>query len=152
MADWTLSKLGRGNKFASDIGNYPSLAGYGYQNPLQNVAYLFDLSPTLTPAIVLQWEQQGVQYILADNRLSQSLPVSGSYFPGQTTNDIRSCRLIDLTKFNSPGIPRVFDDGRHRHLRRARSCIMNRKNLDLVIAVVIAGLGARRRRSTRPRR
>ena len=33
MADWTLAKLGQGNRFATDIGNYPSLAGYGYQNP-----------------------------------------------------------------------------------------------------------------------
>jgi hypothetical protein len=110
MADWTLAKLGRGNKFATDIGNYPSLAGYGYQNPLQNVAYLFQ-SPTLTPAIVLAWEQQGVQYILADNRLSTSPPAGGSYFPGQTTTTNSILPLIDLTKFNSPGIPRVFDDG-----------------------------------------
>lgn len=110
MANWTLSKLGRGNKFATDIGNYPSLAGYGYQNPLQNVAYLFD-TPTLTPAIVLKFEQQGVQYVLADNRLTQALPVSGSYFPGQTTIDTQKMPSIDLTKFNSSGIPRVFDDG-----------------------------------------
>jgi hypothetical protein len=110
MANWTLSKLGRGNKFATDIGNYPSLAGYGYQNPLQNVAYVFQ-SPTLSPALVLQYEQQGVQYVLADNRLSQALPVSGSYFPGETTVDTQKLPLIDLTKFNAPGIPRVFDDG-----------------------------------------
>ena len=110
MADWTLAKLGRGNKFATDIGNYPSLAGYGYQNPLQNVAYLFQ-SPTLTPAVVLAWEQQGVQYILADNRLSTSPPASGAYFPGQTTTSDQILPLIDLTKFNSSGIPRVFDDG-----------------------------------------
>ena len=110
MAEWTLSALGRGNKFASDIGNYPSLAGYGYQNPLQNVSYLFT-SPTLTPAIVLQFEQQEVQYVVADNRLSQSLPVSGSYFPGQTGTTSQKLPLIDLTKFNSSGIARVFDDG-----------------------------------------
>jgi hypothetical protein len=110
MADWTLSKLGRGNKFATDIGNYPSLAGYGYQNPLQNVAYIYE-SPTLTPAIVLEYEQQGVQYILADNRLSQSPPAGGYYFPGQTTNTDQKLPLIDLTKFNTPGSPRVFDDG-----------------------------------------
>jgi hypothetical protein len=110
MAEWTLSALGRGNKFASDIGNYPSLAGYGYQNPLQNVSYLFT-SPTLTPAIVLQFEQQEVQYVVADNRLSQSLPVSGSYFPGQTGTTNQKLPLIDLTKFNSSGIARVFDDG-----------------------------------------
>jgi hypothetical protein len=110
MADWTLTKLGRGNKFATDSGNYPSLAGYGYQNPLQNVAYLFD-SPTLTPAIVLQFDQQGVQYVLADNRLTQALPASGAYFPGETGTDSQKLPLTDLTKFNSRGIPRVFDDG-----------------------------------------
>ena len=110
MADWTLSKLGRGNRFATDIGNYPSLAGYGYQNPLQNVAYIYQ-SPTLTPAIVLEYEQQGVQYILADNRLSQSPPADGYYFPGQSTNTDQKLPLIDLTKFNTPGSPRVFDDG-----------------------------------------
>ncbi len=110
MAEWTLSKLGRGNRFATDIGNYPSLAGYGYQNPLQNVAYIYQ-SPTLTPAIVLEYEQQGVQYILADNRLNQSPPADGYYFPGQSTNTDQKLPLIDLTKFNTPGSPRVFDDG-----------------------------------------
>ena len=58
-----------------------------------------------------QWEQQQIQYVLADNRLSQSLPACGSYFPGQTTTDTQKLPLIDLTKFNSPGIPRIFDDG-----------------------------------------
>ena len=110
MAEWTLAKLGQGKRFASDVGNYPSLVGYGYQNPLQNVAYLFD-SPTLTPSIVTQLDQQQVQYVLADNRLSESLPAGGSYFPGQTETINQKLPLIDLTKFNSSGIPRVFDDG-----------------------------------------
>jgi hypothetical protein len=109
MADWTLAKLGPGNRFASDVGNYPALAGYGYQDPLQNVAYLFT-SPTLTPSIVLQFEEQEVQYVLADNRLTEALPVSGSYFPGQSAAN-QKLPLIDLAKFNSTGIPRVFDDG-----------------------------------------
>lgn len=117
-AQWTLTALGPGRRFAADIGIYPALIGYGDQNPLQNIGFLY-LGPTYTPAIAQAARAQAVQYILVDQRLSQSLPASGSYFPGYTTpvsGDTMTGNgpipLPHLTKFNHvPGVSRVYDNG-----------------------------------------
>lgn len=110
-ADWTLSALGQGNGIAADIGIFPALAGYGYQNPLQNVAYLYTTS-TFTPSIAILAKAQGVQYVLCDRRLSESLPASGNYFPGATGVITRPIPLSNLTKFDHvPGAARLYDDG-----------------------------------------
>lgn len=110
--NWTLSELGPGNSFAADFGIFMVLAGYGDQNPLfQDVAYLYT-SPKYTPAIAAQASAQNVHYILVDRRLSQSLPVSGSYFMGDTGTYSKPIPAADLTKFDHlPGVPRVYDSG-----------------------------------------
>src|SRR5580704_18481742 len=74
-AQWALSDLGPGNRFAADIGIYPLLIGYGDQNPLQGVGYLYT-TRTFTAAIARAAKAQAVQYVLVDQRLSQSLPAS----------------------------------------------------------------------------
>ncbi len=110
-ARWTLTALGPGNRFAADIGIYPLLAGYGDQNPLQGVGYLYT-SPRYTVSIARAARAQVVQYVLVDRRLSQSLPASGTYFPGDTTGYNQPIPIADLTKFNRvPGVARVYDSG-----------------------------------------
>jgi hypothetical protein len=117
-AQWTLSALGPGQRFAADIGIYPALIGYGDQNPLQNVGFLY-FGPRYTPAIARAARAQAVQYILVDQRLSQSLPASGSYFPGDnprvsgdTMTGNGPIPLRDLTKFNHVGgVSRIYDNG-----------------------------------------
>ncbi len=110
-AQWTLSALGPGGRFAADIGIYPLLAGYGDQNPLQDVGYLYT-SATYTPAIAQAARAQAVQYVLVDQRLSQSLPASGTYFPGDTTAPNQPIPIADLTKFNRVrGVSRLYDSG-----------------------------------------
>jgi len=110
-ARWTLTALGPGKRFAADIGIYPALIGYGDQNPLQGVGYLYS-TPAYTPAIARAARAQAVQYVLADRRLSQSPSASGTYFPGSSTTGNGPIPLTDLTKFNRvPGAARVFDDG-----------------------------------------
>jgi len=117
-AQWTLTALGPGQRFAADIGIYPALIGYGDQNPLQNIGFLY-LGPAYTPAIARAARAQAVQYVLVDLRLSQSLPASGAYFPGYTkpvSGDTLTGNgpipLPDLTKFNHvPGVSRVYDNG-----------------------------------------
>lgn len=110
-ADWTLAALGPGNRFAADIGIYPLLAGYGYQNPLQNVGYLYT-SARYTPSIARAVRAQAVQYALVDQRLSQSLPASGTYFPGDGYSGSQPIPIADLTKFNRvAGVARIYDSG-----------------------------------------
>jgi hypothetical protein len=110
-AQWTLTALGPGNRFAADIGIYPLLIGYGDQDPLQGVGYLYT-TRTFTPAIAQEAKAQAVQYVLVDRRLSQSLPASGTYFPGSSTTGNQPIPIADLTKFNQiPGAARVYDNG-----------------------------------------
>jgi hypothetical protein len=110
-AQWTLTALGPGNRFAADIGIYPLLIGYGDQNPLQGAGYLYT-TPTFTPAIAREAKAQAVQYVLVDRRLSQSRPASGAYFPGSPAAGNQPIPIADLTKFNRiPGVARVYDNG-----------------------------------------
>lgn len=110
-AQWTLTALGPGNRFAADTGIYPLLAGYGDQNPLQAVGYLY-LGPKYTPSIARAGRAQAVQYILVDRRLSQSLPASGTYFLGDTASGDEPIPIADLTKFNHVrGVSRIYDNG-----------------------------------------
>jgi hypothetical protein len=110
-ARWTLSALGPGNRFAADIGIYPLLADYGYQNPLQGVAYLYT-SPDFTPSIATMARAQAVRYVLVDWRLSSSLPASGNYFPGNITTSNHPIPMKDLSKFGDlSGVARIYDSG-----------------------------------------
>ncbi len=112
-ARWTLAALGPGNNFATDIGSYPVLGSYGDQNPLRNVGYLYD-SPALTQSAILREHAQSLRYVLVDQRLSQSLPAYGRYFPvdpnaGKYRHPLAAA---DLGKFNSvPGVARIYDSG-----------------------------------------
>ena len=78
-AEWAVAMLGPGNRFATDSGDFPVLGGYGDQNPLSDVAFLYT-SPKLTGSDIQQAADQQIRYILVDRRLSESLPASGSYF------------------------------------------------------------------------
>ena len=110
-AQWTLLALGSGNRFAADIGIYPLLAGYGDQNPLQGAGYLYT-SAKYTPSIARAAKSQAVQYVLVDQRLSQSLPASGTYFPGDANTGDQPIPIADLDKFNRVrGVSRLYDSG-----------------------------------------
>jgi hypothetical protein len=112
-ASWTLAALGPGNRFATDSGSYALLGSYGFQNPLQNVAYLYT-SPAYTPADAAEAQSQALRYIWVDHRLSESLPAGGQYFPidpnaGRYTHPLSAS---DLDKFNQvPGAARIYDSG-----------------------------------------
>ena len=112
-ARWTLEALGPGHRFASDVGSYPVLGSYGYQNPLRDVAYLYT-SPTFTPSDVSRAEIQALRYVWVDRRLSQSLPAYGQYFPGNRSvmKYTHPLPLADLDKFgHAAGVARIYDSG-----------------------------------------
>ena len=113
VARWTLAALGPDNRFAVDFGNCPVLGGYGDQNPVLDVGFLYT-SSAYTSSDIRQVRALAIHYVLVDLRLSQSLPASGRYFPidqnaGQYTHPIP---LADLNKFNHvPQVSRIFDAG-----------------------------------------
>ena len=107
----SLTYLGPGNRIASDQGIYPVLIGYGEQNPLQNIANLYENTPKWTVSVAKDAAAANVQYVETDTRLTKSLSPNGSYFPGETTPDTKPLSMADLTKFNYPGVSRVYSDG-----------------------------------------
>ena len=112
-ADWALAALGPGNRFATDEGDFPVLGSYGDQNPILGDAFLYT-SPMFTPSAAQQVQALDIQYALVDQRLSEQLPVSGSYFPIDTNSGeyTRPLPSADLAKFNSvPGVARIYDSG-----------------------------------------
>lgn len=108
----SLQELGPGNRIASDAGIYPTLFGYGNQNPLQVIGFLYT-TPTWTAALANQANANDVQYVETDTRLTQSVPPDGgTYFPGDTNPPTQPLSMADLTKFNNvPGAARVYSDG-----------------------------------------
>jgi hypothetical protein len=68
-----------------------------------------------TQSIAEQVDQQQVQYLWVDSRLSKLLPASGEYFPGndpKTGHYYHPIPLGDLTKYNGlPGVARLYDGG-----------------------------------------
>jgi hypothetical protein len=110
-ARWMLLQLGPGNRVAADIGAYPALSSYGYQDPLQDVGYLYTSREYTLPQ-ERRAEAQAVRYVLVDWRLSQSLPASGSYFPDGSYTGPDPLPMADLTKFDHlPGAARIYDSG-----------------------------------------
>jgi hypothetical protein len=112
-AEWALATLGPGNRFATDVGSYSVLGSYGDQNVVRDIAYLYTAS-VYTQADALRARQQAVRYVWVDQRLSQSLPVGGKYFPidpgaGKYKHPLPAA---GLQKFNhAPAIDRVYDSG-----------------------------------------
>ena len=112
-ARWALAVLGPGNRFAADSGSYPLLGSYGDQNPLLSVAYLYE-SPVYTLPDALRAQVEAVRYVWVDERLSQSLPACGRYFPidPRAGTYIRPLPARDLTKFNQASrVSHIYDSG-----------------------------------------
>ena len=111
ISNWSLAELGPGWRIASDQGIYPVLIGYGGQDPLQQISWLY-ATDKWTTALLGQASAQNVQYVETDTRLTKTLSPNGVYFPGDTTMPTKPLPLANLTKFNHiQGVARVYDDG-----------------------------------------
>jgi hypothetical protein len=120
-ANWTLIQLGPGNRFATDFGAYPVLGGYGDQDPIRQVAYLYT-SRYLTTADAQRARAEALRYIWVDRRMSSSLPAYGQYFPddpnaGRYKHPLPAADLTKFDLFNIPGgtmpiiLDRIYDSG-----------------------------------------
>ena len=86
-ARWAREWLNPGNLFAADRINRLLLATYGRQDVATTLEDPRDssvaiLSPTLGPLEKQALRDVGVQYVLADLRITSALPVVGVYFDG----------------------------------------------------------------------
>ena len=108
---WTAQYMGPGNRIAADAGIYPVLIGYGGQNPLGYVDYMYSTPGWDRPTAGLA-AANAVQYVETDTRLTKSLPPSGNYFPNSKATVTTPLAPAALTKYNNiTGVAHVFDDG-----------------------------------------
>lgn len=112
-ANWALTALGPGNRFATDEGDLPVLGSYGNQNPIRDDSFLYT-SPVFSEAAAQQVQAQSISYVLVDRRLSGMLPASGQYFAVDVNANkyTHPLPLADLTKFDHiAGVARIYDAG-----------------------------------------
>jgi len=116
-AAWALAALGPGNRFATDLGSYAVLGGYGDQDPVRDVSYLYT-SPGYTEGDAVGATSQALRYVWVDQRLSQSLPASGQYFPGDPNAGKYKHPLpaadLDKSTGNVSGVNLIYDSGNIR--------------------------------------
>jgi len=112
VSDWSLQELGPGNRITADQGIYPVLIGYGGQNALQQIDFLYN-TPKWTTQVWNEANAAQVQYVETDKRTAEEIPVGGNViFPGDTKPPTSPIPLANLTKYNNiPGVARVYDDG-----------------------------------------
>jgi hypothetical protein len=115
-AEWTRSHIGPGNRFASDFGNLAVIGTLGEQFPISSSysELFYRYSYDSRDALLVQNDE--IQFILVDMRLSQQLPPPDSY--SYFTNDSRAGTHLNpldpevLRKFSyMPGVGCLYDDG-----------------------------------------
>jgi hypothetical protein len=113
VAEWILAALGPNNRIAADFSNNAPLDSYGDQSPVLGDAFLF-LAPSYGPSVERQAQLLAIHYVFVDQRITEQLPASGSYFfDDPNANAYRHpIPLVDVQKFDhAQGVARIFDDG-----------------------------------------
>jgi hypothetical protein len=118
-AKWSRSWIGPHNLFASDRINRLLLATYGRQQVATTLQDARDVSTAiqserLGPSQIALLRQLGIEYVLADLRLTTALPVVGVYFDGGAADRAHATPLAAkaLLKFNfESSVSRPFDNG-----------------------------------------
>ncbi len=117
---WTQAYLQRDNRVASDRIDQVLLGTYGAQNVITSTEYNVDLSPVFLSTSINDedkalLQQTQVQYLLADVRLTHSLPLMGYYYEiGEDKAFHRKAPLDGqaFSKFDqSSQVNRVYDGG-----------------------------------------
>lgn len=119
-AYWMRDYLGTGNRVATDRINRLLDGAYGEQYTLTHARTGQDVSPLFTelgfgPVQQTIVQQQHVQYVVVDRRLSTGLPQVGIYFEAPEPNALKYTKPLDplaLAKWDRLlDVQRVFDSG-----------------------------------------
>jgi hypothetical protein len=115
-AQWAGSDLTSGHIFSADAANSELMSSVGRQTAGNGyVTSLLILGSRVTPAVAKRMRKEGLELVIADHRITTSIPVAGGgifdfdAFAGHYRRPIPSS---SLDKFNSmAGVSRIFDDG-----------------------------------------
>lgn len=120
VAEWARATLGPGNRFATDRDNRLTLATYGDQSIVTDLADGIDVStlfttPTFDAADIALLHRAHIRYLLVDRRLTTSLPNVGVYFEQnepQSYTRTQPLGLATLSKYNAaPLVNCIYDSG-----------------------------------------
>jgi hypothetical protein len=112
-ATWMATDLGPGNRVAADLTGWTLASTYGRQDPVGNVARLYD-DPVWTDRDIAVNGSLAIRYVWVDTRLADHTPPGGSLFTDDPRAGKRTTPLARerLAKFDAvPGLSRVFDNG-----------------------------------------
>lgn len=117
-ANWANTYLGPGHIIASDRENTLLMATFGNQvaetGASANISVSWVLlSPQFAPGVVTILQQDNIQYVVVDLRLSTALPAVGTYFNSANSQPATTpISRAALTKFDGmQQVSRVFDSG-----------------------------------------
>ncbi|HWS83932.1 MAG TPA: hypothetical protein VN207_06705 [Ktedonobacteraceae bacterium] len=120
VATWTRIYLGPNNRVATDRINQILMDTYGDQRVITSTQDKVDLAPVFLPLHLSNYALSSLRstktrYLVADLRLSTSLPLLGYYYESWEDDAFHRTTPADrkaLTKFDAiPQINRVFDSG-----------------------------------------
>lgn len=113
-AEWAGSYLGPDHRVATDRDNKLLMATYGNEwvvtnvNSERPVTWVFVL-PQIGPTVEAILQQDSIQYLVVDRRLSTGLPFVGSYYDLPDTHPIDPAALAKFDNVKS--VSRIFDSG-----------------------------------------
>ena len=119
-AEWASSYLGSGQRIASDRINTLLMATYGGEQAETSGSGNIPIALAFTSlqfgsGVVAILQQDRIQYLVIDRRLSTSLPYVGTYFNQPASGGPQSTGTIApvaLTKFDDvPYLSKIFDSG-----------------------------------------
>jgi len=112
-AEWALSALGPGHRWAGDLTAYTLLATIGDQNTVRDGGVLFGGRGADAAASSFV-KREDIQFLTVDLRDSMRLPASGGYFPVDP-NAGRHRSPLPRTDLTAPdrvaGVSRIYDSG-----------------------------------------
>ncbi|MBV9688720.1 MAG: hypothetical protein JO202_03310 [Ktedonobacteraceae bacterium] len=118
-AEWARSYLGPGRRVATDRINTLLMMTYGNEwtvtalDAKTDVAQIF-ISLQFGPDVESILQEDKIQYLVVDRRLSEGLPRVGTYFSVDASNTLQSQPIspLALAKFdNVKNVSRLFDSG-----------------------------------------
>jgi len=111
---WAAQHLGPSNRVIADGLNLKMMASYGEQRIVRKLSWVF-FSRKLDGPVQVALDQNNVQYVVVDQRITRYLPINGHYFESQEPNAKRHREPFDasrLVKFlRDAHVSRLFDSG-----------------------------------------
>ncbi|MCW2688300.1 MAG: hypothetical protein JWR37_3190 [Mycobacterium sp.] len=112
-AEWAATYLQPGSRYFGDSTSVSLLATLAQLDPIQAPESLY-YTDRLTPENAALINAQSATYVDVDMRMSEDVPITGSYFPVDIKAGDRETPIdeVDLDKFDViPGISRIYDSG-----------------------------------------